>query len=145
MAAAALAAAVAACSVAPPAMAADGAAIFANDCSACHQPDGEGAPGVAPPLRSSVWPTLGASAPRYIGLVLLNGLTGKLVVDGQVFNGGMPTHEALSDEDLAAVATHVLKTLNGLGAEVSPEAIAKLRGAQKQPSELRAIRAGGAS
>ena len=30
----------------------NGAAIFANNCSSCHGPDGKGLPGVAPALHS---------------------------------------------------------------------------------------------
>lgn len=130
---------------APAARAADGAAIFADRCAACHQADAEGAPGVAPPLRSSVWPVLGETAPRYISLILLNGLTGRLEVDGQVFNGGMPTHASLSNEELAAVANHILHTVNGLTVSATPDLIASLRSTPRRAAELKAMRAGSGS
>lgn len=128
-----------------PARAEDGAALFAERCAACHQAGGEGAAGVAPPLRSSVWEKLGPAAPRYVALVLLNGMTGKLEVDGQQFNGGMPIQAAQSDAELAALATHVLRDFNGLDQAVAAADIAALRGVAKKPSELKAIRAGAGS
>lgn len=128
-----------------PVRAEDGAALFAERCAACHQPGGEGAAGVAPPLRGSVWQRLGPAAPRYLALVLLNGMTGKLDVDGQEFNGGMPIQSAQSDEELAALATHVLKGFNGLDHTVVAPDIAALRGQVRRPAELKAIRAGSGS
>lgn len=123
----------------------DGATIFADICSACHQPGGEGAPGVAPSLHSSVWPVLGDQAPRYITLVLLNGLTGRLEVDGEVFNGGMPMQAAMSDEQLAAVANHVLGSFNGMSGKVTTDLVASLRNTPHKAAEIKAIRAGSGS
>lgn len=122
--------------------AADGAAIFAEICSACHQPNGEGAPGIAPSLHSSVWQRLGDKAPQYVAMVLLNGLTGKLEVDGEVFTTGMPTQVALDDEHLSAVANHVLKTFNNLPGETTPAQFAALRATPKKSAEIKAFRAG---
>ncbi len=82
----------------------DGAQLFATQCAACHQPSGQGLPGVFPPLDGSEW----VAAPgRVIANILLHGVTGSLTVKGQGFSGAMPSFARLNDAELAAVASHV--------------------------------------
>jgi len=38
--------------------------------------------------------------------VLLNGLSGSIVVSGKPFNGVMPKHDFMSDEEIAKVLTY---------------------------------------
>lgn len=87
---------------------ADGAAVYAQNCMACHQAEGAGLPGVFPPLAGNVPTLLAADGGReYLTLVLLYGLQGAITVDGQTFNGAMPAWGHLSDDQLAAVLNHV--------------------------------------
>ncbi|MEZ5607690.1 MAG: cytochrome c [Burkholderiaceae bacterium] len=82
----------------------DGAAIFAAQCVACHQATGKGLPGVFPPLDGSEWVH---GEPRILANILLHGITGEIEVEGQKFNGQMPSFQQLSDAELAAVASHI--------------------------------------
>ncbi|CAM5794916.1 c-type cytochrome [Ottowia pentelensis] len=82
----------------------DGAAIFAAQCVACHQATGKGLPGVFPPLDGSEWVH---GEPRILANILLHGITGEIEVEGQKFNGQMPSFHQLSDAELAAVASHI--------------------------------------
>lgn len=91
----------------------DGAALFAQHCASCHQPDGAGTVGLAPALKGDHWTKLGADR-SYILRVVLFGLSGPIKVNGQPFVGSMPTFAAtLDDAALAAVATHVRTKLHG--------------------------------
>ncbi len=91
----------------------DGAALFAQHCASCHQPDGAGTVGLAPALKGEHWTRLGADR-SYLLRVVLFGLSGPIKVNGQPFVGSMPTFAAtLDDAALAAVATHVRTKLHG--------------------------------
>ena len=90
----------------------DGAALYAQHCAACHQGDGSGTVGLAPALKGEHWARLGADK-SYAATVLLHGLSGPIVVDGQRFVGSMPGFAAqLDNESLAALANH-LRVLQG--------------------------------
>ncbi|WP_084536736.1 c-type cytochrome [Azospirillum halopraeferens] len=141
-----MAAAITAAAVfAAPAAAADGARVFAEVCAACHQDGGVGAPGLAPPLVDApLWQRLGDAAPAYVAGVLLGGLSGTIEVAGERYIGlVMPPQDALDDASLAAVATYVLRDLNGVAVSVDPGVIAGLRGAIPSHGALRTMRKGG--
>lgn len=93
--------------------AADGKAVFESACAACHKKDGTGIAGLAPPLTNAAWAaSISAEARSYLPLVVLNGLAGKLVVVGKTFMSAMPPQKQLSDEDIAALASYIVGTLN---------------------------------
>jgi mono/diheme cytochrome c family protein len=109
----------------------DGAQIFAAQCAACHQANGQGVPGVFPPLAGSEWVT---AKPELIIDILLHGVTGKLTVKGNAYNGAMPAFgDKLSDAELAAVLSHI-RTGFGNSAENIDAAAVK---AQREASASR--------
>src|ERR1035441_1070323 len=65
-----------------------GRELFMTICAACHQRDGEGKDGVAPPLVGSEW-TLAPGGSRLVRIVL-NGMTGPVRVRGKDWNLPMP-------------------------------------------------------
>lgn len=129
-------------SVAALAHGADGVTVFRENCAACHQADAKGTPGVAPPLIGIHWQRLQDPQKNYILQVLAAGLTGKLTIAEQTYNGAMPMFRHLEPEDVAAVASYVL-SLNS-GAEPSPVLSAKdvlaARAQDPKQSEVRALR-----
>ena len=82
----------------------DGAAVFGAKCAACHQATGTGVPGVFPPLAGSEW-VLGPE--KTVVHILLHGIEGEIVVNGITYKGAMPAFKTLSDDEIAAVLTHV--------------------------------------
>ncbi len=104
-----------------------GKAIYGANCAACHMPDGSGVPMAFPPLAASDF--LNENVDRAIGVVI-NGLQGKIKVNGQEFNSIMPTL-GLSDEAVANVLTYVYSEWDNEGTEVTPEQVAKVRAAKK--------------
>ena len=121
----------------------DGASVFANACAACHNSAGQGTVGLAPALAGTLAPFAGsADGRRYVVQVLLSGLSGKIVSQGQVYVGAMPPQAALDDEQLAAVTTYLFKDLNGMPAAALGAAdFAKARGEKTTHKELRELRA----
>lgn len=83
----------------------DASKLYAANCVACHQAEGEGVPGAFPPLADSEW-VVGTSA--VLVQILLHGVHGELTVAGQVYNGDMPAFgDKFSDHELAALATYL--------------------------------------
>jgi nitrite reductase (NO-forming) len=102
-----------------------GARVYAQYCTACHQSQGEGIKGAFPPLAKSDY--LNADKTRAIGTVLY-GLSGKVVVNGNEYNGVMPAWQ-LPDEEIANVLTYVYNSWGNSGKEVKPEEVKAIRDA----------------
>jgi nitrite reductase (NO-forming) len=101
-----------------------GARVFAQTCAACHQPTGRGLPHAFPPLAGSDF--LMTDRERAMGIVL-GGLKGPVTVNGETYDGIMPSQGHLSDEDVAAVLTYVRSSWGNAGDEVTREEIATKR------------------
>lgn len=100
-----------------------GKVLFAQNCQACHQAGGQGLEGAFPPLANSDY--LNADPKRGMHAVV-NGLSGKITVNGKTFDGIMPK-VALSDEQAANVLTFVLNSWGNKGGEVTPAQIKAIR------------------
>ena len=124
----------------------DGKAIFDANCAACHQPDGAGAVGLAPPLAGTLGKRVASPVGRkYVAGVVIAGLAGKIESKGVVYNGIMPNWQQFSDAELAGVINHVLTTFNGpeLAADHKPyeaEELAAARANKPTGKELRTWR-----
>lgn len=92
-----------------------GERVYKQVCAACHQPDGQGVKGAFPPLAKSDF--LNADKARAVGIVK-NGLNGKISVNGESFDGVMPSL-GLSDHDIANVLTYVYSAWGNSGKTVS--------------------------
>lgn len=74
-------------------------------CQACHQADGNGQPGLFPPLRNSEY--VSESTER-LSVALLHGVTGPIKVNGNLYNSAMQGWGAqLDDRKLAQVMTYI--------------------------------------
>ena len=105
--------------------AADGAKIFAITCAACHLATGLGTEGKIPPLAGSEWVT--GNEVRLIRIVL-HGLVGDVEVQGEVYNGAMPTWGgAFTDDQIASVLSFVRRSWGNKAAPVTPETVARVR------------------
>ncbi len=91
-----------------PAAGANGAQVFSQNCSSCHGANGQGQPGVAPPLAGN--PTV-TGDPKDVITIVENGLHGKTIM-GQTFAAQMPPWKSsLSKADIAAVITYIRGSL----------------------------------
>ncbi len=81
-----------------------GEEVYKLTCVACHQPNGEGAPGVFPPLSGSDWLTRN---PKHAIMVVTKGLIGPVTVSGKKYNGAMPAHNTLNDQQVTDVINYV--------------------------------------
>lgn len=99
-----------------------GKRIYAQTCFACHQAEGQGLPGVFPPLAKSDF--LMADKARAIRGVI-KGQTGEMIVNGQKFNGVMPP-VMLTDEQIAHVLTFVRNAWGNSGDIVTVEEVQRI-------------------
>ncbi|HWO88498.1 MAG TPA: copper-containing nitrite reductase [Gemmatimonadales bacterium] len=107
-----------------------GRRVFDQNCAACHQADGRGIPGAFPPLARSDY--LNANPQRAIGIVL-NGLSGRITVNGSDYNSVMPAL-TLSDDEVANVLTYVLSQWGNNGTVISRDQVRRVRSATPRPS-----------
>ncbi len=94
----------AAAETAPEETIADGATLYADTCTECHQDDGSGVPDNFPPLAQNPDLFLAHDFPVK---VVLNGLRGRITVRGGVYNGEMPPFDYLEDEAVARIINYV--------------------------------------
>ena len=86
---------------------AKGEQVYLANCSACHQPNGEGLKGAFPPLAQSDY--LDGDRKQVLAAAMF-GLSGPITVNGVEYNGVMPSLGHLPDEDLAAALTYVFSS-----------------------------------
>jgi len=109
---------------------ADGAAVFDANCAFCHQSGGVGVPGQFPRLAGRA----GAIAAKpqgkaFLPKVVLNGISGRIMVDGEQILGIMPALDTLPDDDIAAVLTYV----TGLDHKPVKYTAVEIKAARAQP------------
>ncbi|WP_027584383.1 cytochrome c [Bradyrhizobium sp. Ai1a-2] len=125
-----------------PALAADGAKVYAETCQACHQAGGVGAPGLAPPLVSPVIANAASRQKDYPAMVVIHGVSGLLpLTGGDVIASAMPPQQGLSDDEIAAVVSY-LYGLNRTETSIKPADIARARAQSTGGDELKRIRSG---
>jgi len=120
---------------------ADGAQLFDTSCAFCHQAGGVGVPGQFPRLAGRVGEI--ASKPegrKFLPQILLNGMSGRIVADGEPVLGIMPAFDAMSDDDMAALLTY-LSSLDHAPVVFSAREIGEARAqARLPPGEIAAQR-----
>ena len=122
----------------------DGAASFAANCTACHQPDARGADGLAPSLAGTLAGYAASGQGRqYLAQILISGMAGKIESQGRVLIGNMPSFAAtLDDDNIAATINHVLARYNGVAtAPITAPMVAAARAGRPTASETRKLRA----
>lgn len=116
---------------------ADGAKLYEAHCVACHQPDGNGAEGIAPPLVDVLAKRAQTTAGReYLAQVLVSGMVGTITSRGVKYNGNMPAAQ-LSNEELSAVMGYVLDKFNKVSQPLPAELFGAARNKAMTPSAVR--------
>ncbi len=116
--------------------------VFYGQCASCHDRDGSGTPGLAPPLAGSEWV---AGPPEWLGRIILQGKSGS--GEGG-YSAVMPPHGHLAQLDdamLAGLMTYLRRAWGNAAPAVSVEkamAIRSQSARREQPwtaDELRAV------
>lgn len=102
-----------------------GKVVYENNCLSCHQANGQGVPGVFPPLVGSEWVV---GSPETLVQIILYGLQGPLQVAGTNYNGAMPAwKDVLRTEEIAAVATYIRQLAPNRSEAVSPQLVTQIK------------------
>ena len=101
-----------------------GGKIYTTFCVTCHQTNGKGASGRFPPLNKTDW-VVGDKS-QLISLII-NGLEGQIEVNGETYNGIMPQHSFLSDEEIAGVLTYIRTHFGNNASAVTTEEVKAIR------------------
>ncbi len=104
-----------------------GAAIYTNNCLACHQGNGTGIKAAFPPLAKSDY--LNGNKELAIETVV-HGRSGELTVNGEKYNSVMPAQQ-LNDEEIANVLTYVYHQWDNSKKVVTPAEVKKIRDQKK--------------
>jgi mono/diheme cytochrome c family protein len=102
-----------------------GARLYANNCLACHQRDGEGVPGVQPPLAGT--PVPGGDPGELLRWVMF-GERPAALPKGK-YSGVMPPFAYLSDADLATLLTYLRSSFGNQAPPITPAMVAEVRAA----------------
>jgi mono/diheme cytochrome c family protein/glucose/arabinose dehydrogenase len=106
-----------------------GKTLYSQTCAACHQPNGMGQEGLAPPLVDSQW-VEGPDA-RIVRIVL-SGLRGPISVNGSKYDLEMPALEAaFDDEMIASILTYVRREWDHAADPVDPQRVREIRAQTK--------------
>jgi nitrite reductase (NO-forming) len=101
-----------------------GKVLFTGTCSVCHQANGEGLANVFPPLAKSDY--IAKDVKRAVATVL-QGLTGKVTVNGKEYNSVMPPMNQLNDDEIANILTYVLNSWGNPGGRITADEVKKTR------------------
>jgi len=94
-----------------------GQKVYETNCSSCHQTNGKGTPGAFPPLAGNAVVT---GDPKKVIHIVKYGLSGKVAVGSQSFNGMMPAWGTqLSDGDIASAVTYIRSSWGNKASAVS--------------------------
>ena len=101
-----------------------GKELYAISCGACHQPNGNGQEGLAPPLTGSEW-VLGTE--QRIIRIALHGLMGPITVKDRKWELIMPGLGIFEDEQLAGILTYIRREWGNTADPVLPETVKAVR------------------
>ncbi len=96
-------------------------------CVVCHQATGAGVPSAFPPLAGSEY--VNGSADRMVAIIL-HGMQGPITVAGATYNSMMMpygTSVAMTDDQVASVATYVRSSFGNSGSAVTAADVARVR------------------
>lgn len=103
----------------------DGEQLYLSRCMSCHQVDGNGIPGVFPPLNEIDWVT--GDKGRLIRIVL-DGAVGEYDIGGVIYSGAMPPWKSfLNDQEMAAMLTYIRSAWDNDASRVTEDEVRLVR------------------
>jgi mono/diheme cytochrome c family protein len=103
-----------------------GQAMFEKHCAVCHNNDGAGKPGQAPPLAGSEW--VNAKGVNRLIRIPLVGLTGPIKVKGQDYSLSMVgLGGGLTDDDVVDILSYIRNAWGNSAPDVTADQVKKVR------------------
>ena len=101
-----------------------GKKVYDNICLACHMANGTGVPNMFPPLAGTDWVT---GDKEQLIRITIQGLSGKIEVNGKTYNSIMPPNSHLSDREIADVLSYIRQSFGNDASEVTAEEVSSVR------------------
>jgi nitrite reductase (NO-forming) len=98
--------------------------LYAAECMSCHMENGEGLPGVYPPVAKTDY--LKKPSAHLIDIIL-KGQDGEIVVNGVTYNTPMPAQAYLDDEKTSDILNYIRNSWGNKGAAITPTEVKKQR------------------
>lgn len=99
----------------------EGAQLYTLYCASCHKEDGSGVSGTFPPLIGA---ELVVGDKNNLLDILLNGLSGEIIVNGQKYDQQMPAFSFLRDEEIQRIANYIR---SGFGNNAVPVSLSEVK------------------
>ncbi|HFC3947909.1 TPA: cytochrome c2 [Neisseria gonorrhoeae] len=109
-----------------------GQKVYESNCIACHGKKGEGRGTAFPPLFRSDYIM---NKPHVLLHSMVKGINGTIKVNGKTYNGFMPA-TAISDADIAAVATYIMNAFDNGGGSVTEKDVKQAKGKKNQTDKM---------
>jgi len=106
-----------------------GKIVYMQFCLSCHMENGEGVPGLYPPLSQTKY-VLGDK--EWLIKNVLLGQQGPIEVKGQQYNNIMTKLDFLRDKQIAEVLTYVRSNFGNSASAVTEEEVQKVRASLKE-------------
>jgi len=101
-----------------------GKKVYDSVCLACHMRNGTGVPGMHPPITESDFVN---GDPVELIKIILQGISGKMEIKGEVYNSIMPAQAHLTDQQIADVLTFVRGSFGNNSGPITPEQVKLVR------------------
>ncbi len=101
-----------------------GEALYLVSCAACHQVNGQGLEGIAPPLEGTRW---ASESEERLARIVLHGLRGPITLADKEYNLEMPAMGFFDDQDIAAILTYIRAAWGKSDVPVTHETIGRIR------------------
>ena len=106
-----------------------GKQVYSKTCVTCHQADGSGVPMMNPPLKQTEY-VLGD--PTRLIKIVLNGFNEDVEINGSKFSNNMPSHDFLTDQQIADVLTYVRNDFTNKAPYITAAQVKLVRAANKK-------------
>jgi mono/diheme cytochrome c family protein len=101
-----------------------GEVAYQKHCATCHQYDGNGVPGMYPPISGTK--VVNGNKEQLIEIILY-GLSGEIVVKDQVYNNEMAPHDYLGNAEIARLLTYIRSNFGNDSGPVTEQDVQRVR------------------
>jgi len=113
---------------------AEGEVLYQQHCANCHQADGSGLGKLYPPLAKSDFID---KDPEAVLCLIKYGVEGEMIVNGVTYNKPMPGIPALTELEIAEIATYIFNSWGNSREMVEVNAAAKVLATCPSDSKIR--------
>ena len=101
-----------------------GKGIYIKYCMTCHQSDGGGVPQMYPPVQKS---NLVNGDKNKLIKILINGVSGEIDVNGEVYDQTMPKFDYLTNKQIADILTYLRENFGNKATNITANDVLILR------------------